>query len=87
MRKVDPVPRFELGFARWQRAVLPLDDTGMHSAEESNPTHRFWKPGPGHWTSTVKMPLGDLRCHCAAPVQPVTWIPCSEKATEAVARE
>ena len=61
MGEVDPVPRFELGSARWQRAVLPLNDTGKHGAEESNPTHRFWKPGPGHWTSTVKKPLGDLR--------------------------
>ena len=69
---MDPAPGFEPGSARWKRAILPLDDAGMigdwHVDEESNPTHRFWKPGPGHWTITVKKPLGDLRCHCAAPV-------------------
>lgn len=80
---MDPVPRFELGSARWRRAVLPLNDTGKHSDEESNPTHRFWKPGPGHWTIAVNKASerSALTVRRAGP--PVTLIARSEKAAEA----
>lgn len=74
MKKVDPVPRFELVSARWRRAVLPLNDTGKHGDEESNPTHRFWKPGPGHWTITVKKASKRSALSLRRAGLPVAWI-------------
>lgn len=83
---MDPVLGLEPRSARWQRAVLPLDDAGMHSDEESNPTHRFWKSGPGHWTIAVENASGRSALTVRRAGLPVAWIPSSEKAVEATAR-
>ncbi len=74
----DPAPGFGPGSARWQRAVLPLDDAGMHHREDSNLRIRIWNPASwplddGDRTSAIAL---SLRMGAGLPVAVIAALAC-----------
>ena len=63
---VDPVPGIEPGSARWRRAVLPLDDTGMaRSGGLEPPSSDLESEVLAAERRSYENPLTDRRFHCA----------------------
>ena len=74
----DPAPGFGPGSARWRRAVLPLDDAGMHHREDSNLRFRIWNPEswPLDDSGMTSAIARSLRISAGLPVAVIAAQPC-----------
>ena len=74
----DPAPGFGPGSARWRRAVLPLDDAGMHHREDSNLRFRIWNPEswPLDDRGMTSAIARSLRISAGLPVAVIAAQPC-----------